>query len=141
MTQNTGQSYQLPDGLHLAQALDRAEAPDAPAADIARSMCLLLAATVRDILTDHDHDAAFDATDLELLFTLANGTVNASGSYWTGDGTCREFAGTEDTYDLNGWAHSLDETNRETWASLCEVLGENGHTVRYRLDLTRAAAL
>ncbi|WP_327413843.1 hypothetical protein [Streptomyces sp. NBC_01233] len=137
MTQNAGQSYQLPDGLHLAQALDRAEAPDAPAADIARSMCLLLAATVRDILTDHDHNA----TGLELLFSLANSTVNASGSYWTGDGTRREFAGTEDTYHLNGWAHSLDETNRDTWASLCEVLGENGHTVRYRLDLTRAAAL
>ncbi|WP_406050980.1 hypothetical protein OG280_26365 [Streptomyces virginiae] len=141
MTPNPGQSYQLPDGLHLAQALDRAEAPDAEAADIARSMCLLLAATVRDILTDHDHDAGFDATGLELLFTAANGTVNAPGSYWTGDGTHREFEGTEDTYHLDGWAHALDETNRDTWASLCEVLDDNGHTVRYRLDLTRAAGL
>lgn len=141
MVQNTGQSYQLPDGLRLAQALDRAEAPDAPAADVARSMCLGLAATVRDILTDHDHEAAFDATGLELVFTLANSSVNASGSYWTGDGTRREFAGTEDTYHLNEWAHSLDGTNRDTWAALCEVLGENSHTVRYRLDLTRAAAL
>ncbi|MET9318791.1 hypothetical protein ABZX75_01115 [Streptomyces sp. NPDC003038] len=141
MTHNPGQSYQLPDGLHLAQALDRAEAPGAQAADIARSMCLLLAATVRDILTDHDHDAAFDATGLELLFTLDNSTVKASGFYWTGDDTRLEFTGPEDTYHLDGWTSELDETNRETWSSLCEVLSDDGHTVRYRLDLTRAVSL
>ncbi|MEW1804203.1 hypothetical protein ACIGO7_07870 [Streptomyces virginiae] len=140
MTQNTGESYQLPDDRHLAQALDRAEAPDAKADDVARIMCLLLAAEVRDILTDHQYPAPFDATGLELLCT-ADGTVRASGAYWTGDGTRREFEEAGAEYHLGAWACELDNTNRDTWSPLCEPLGDNGHTARYRLDLIRAAAL
>ncbi|MEY2233135.1 hypothetical protein [Streptomyces sp. BF23-19] len=140
MTQNTGESYQLPDDRHLAQALDRAEAPDAQADDIARIMCLLLAATVRDILTDHEYPAAFDAVGLELHAT-ADGTVRTTGAYWVGDGTRREFEEPGAEYHLDAWACELDNANRDTWAPLCELLSDDSGTARYRLDLIRAAAL
>ncbi|THA38105.1 hypothetical protein [Streptomyces sp. A1547] len=140
MTQNTGESYQLPDDSHLAQVLDRAEAPNAKADDVARIMCLLLAAEVRDILTGHEYPAPFDATGLELLCT-AEGAVRTSGAYWTGDGTRREFEEAGAEYHLDAWACELDDTNRDTWSLLCELLSDDGATVRYRLDLTRAATL
>ncbi|MFI5545867.1 hypothetical protein ACIA6E_19085 [Streptomyces sp. NPDC051815] len=140
MTQTTGESYQLPDDRHLAQALDRAEAPDAQADDVARIMCLLLAATVRDILTGHEYPAAFDAVGLELVCT-ADGTVRTTGAYWVGDGTRREFEEPGSEYHLDAWACELDNANRDTWAALCELLSDDGGAARYRLDLIRAAAL
>ncbi|WP_328925550.1 hypothetical protein OG429_13430 [Streptomyces sp. NBC_00190] len=108
---------------------------------VARSICLLLAATVRDLLTDCDHDAAFDATGLELVLNRTTEVATATGFYWTSGGQYAEFTGTWDIFHLRNWSSGLTSHNRETWAQLCEVLGEDDEYARYRLDLTRAAAL
>ncbi|MFE4263427.1 hypothetical protein [Streptomyces sp. NPDC056883] len=138
--QITAQSYTLPAALALAEAGDRAEQYETDQAGAARAACLLLAATVRDLLTDCDHDAPFDATGLELRLNPGPGTVSATGYYWTADGERREFQGADDVYHLQGWAHFLTTDNQDTWEQLCAVQDGGTHTTWYRLDLIRASA-
>ncbi|WP_327258213.1 hypothetical protein [Streptomyces sp. NBC_01244] len=140
-TQHTAaQSYTLPAALALAEAGDRAEQYESDQAAAARAACLLLAATVRDLLTDCDHDAPFDATALELRLNPGPGTVSATGFYWTTEGERQEFQGAEDRYHLQGWAHYLTTDNQDTWEQLCTVTDGGTHATRYRLDLIRASA-
>ncbi|MFE3557284.1 hypothetical protein ACFXKW_20815 [Streptomyces sp. NPDC059193] len=140
MTDRTSQSYTLPDCIYLAEAAD-VDPTTADPAHVARAMCLLLAGTVRDLLTETDHDAPFDATGLELCLLHATGEVKATGFYWTAGGEYREFPGVEDTYHLNGWTCDLNDHNGEAWKPLCDLIGGDVNATRYRLDLTRAAAL
>ncbi|WP_331756618.1 hypothetical protein [Streptomyces sp. NBC_01568] len=134
------QSYTLPDSLTLAEAADRTEAHGAAPADVARAVCLLLAATVRDLLTGDDHDAKFDAVGLELLRNHVLGTMTATGYYWTADGGRRQFEEACASYELTGWSCDLTDENRDAWEALCTVLDGDDLSTRYRLDLPRAAA-
>lgn len=139
--QRRAQSYTLPDAQHLYDAERRAEElwslSESGTGDdeAARIMCLMLAAALRDILTDHDHVAAFDATGLELDFRHGAGT--ATGVYWTASGHTRRIADPVDVGDLDYRSWQLRFDNRGGWEPLCTPTGR--HNV-YRLDLPRAAA-
>ncbi|WP_327267161.1 hypothetical protein OG444_40230 (plasmid) [Streptomyces sp. NBC_01232] len=134
------QSYTLPDSLTLAEAADRADDCSTDSAAVARAVCLLLAATVRDLLTKGDHDAGFDATGLELLRHHVLGTMTATGYYWTADGGRHQFEEANASYDLTGWSCDLTDKNQDAWEPLCTALDGDDLGTRYRLDLPRAAA-
>ncbi|MFH8642723.1 hypothetical protein [Streptomyces goshikiensis] len=135
-----GQSYRVPDNEALRDALALADSCLVGREAAARTMCVLLAATIRDLFTDYEPEAPFDAVALELLLHIS-GRVSPSGWYWTADGTRRELPGAEDTYHLSEWSGELGKANRAGWLPLCTLIGGTMQFTRYRLDLARAAAL
>ncbi|GGU49500.1 hypothetical protein [Streptomyces violascens] len=112
---------------------------------LTRIACAHIAAAVRDILTDHhpDPDAPFDAAHLRLIL-LPLGTVEADGTYWTTTGEARRLSIPAAGYgagDVNGWAHQLNDYNRDIWMPLCQSDTAPDGTIAYRLDLAQAVAL
>jgi hypothetical protein len=120
----------------MESALGRAAQADA---DLARAACLIIAAAVRDLLTDHDHEAPFDAVELEL--TLHPGCVTTDGTYWTAAGEQRQIDDQHGLYETGEWTSYLTENNRVGWEPLCRRTGSDGQATVYRLDLIRAAEL
>jgi len=141
--------YQLPDPATLAAAVDRVFSDEEEGSPrLARVMCTVAAAAVRDILTGYDHDRPFDAAGLALDL-YPSGSVRAPGCYWTAAGEEKRLAAGWSqvdaqgaVFDLNEWVMQLSRENRAGWEPLCErVSTETDGTVRYRLDLARAAVL
>ena len=104
-----------------------------------RVMCHIIAAGVRDILTDNDPDpeAPFDAVLAELI-SYPSGFVQLSGAYWTAAGERGELD-PHALFELNEWAGYLDEANKHVWQPLCELISDQDGRAVYRLDLVRAA--
>ncbi|MFF5808241.1 hypothetical protein [Streptomyces sp. NPDC012746] len=133
------QSYTLPDAQALSSILDRHwYETSATPESIAATMCLLLASTVRDLLTGCDRTQPFDATGLELQLHT-RGWVEATGAYWTADGTRRRFHDIDALDALREAPSDLSPDNSGGWMPLCTLLGGTTEYTRYRLDLTRAA--
>ncbi|MFB6670654.1 hypothetical protein [Streptomyces parvus] len=109
---------------------------------LARVACAAIAASVRDILTDHHPDPAapFDAAYLRLNLYPSQ-RVGTDGTYWTGAGERRRL----DLLDLFGPLHlagALNENNLPGWEPLCVREEHARHDLTsYRLDLVQAAAL
>ncbi|MFF0395177.1 hypothetical protein ACFYSJ_05225 [Streptomyces sp. NPDC005248] len=149
MTTNAPQTpaYQLPDGQKIGTAADEALQDLSKAQErVGRVMALVTAAAVRDILTDNNHDAPFDATHAELI-EAPDGSLHATGRYWTADGTETSFTATlrrstgDEVFDMNEWVPYLDSDNERVWKPLVEEMpAKDGQRV-YRIDLTKAAAL
>ncbi|MFD0723779.1 hypothetical protein [Streptomyces globosus] len=133
------QSYTLPDDAYLAAAGSRADHLwwEIGDEELARLMCLFIAATVRDFLTHFEHDLPFDAVELELAYGDRGEVATATGAYWTAAGEQREFT-RQEASDINDWAHKLRGDNRGGWEPLCRLVSRR--PTRYRLDLVRAAA-
>ncbi|MFJ8166538.1 hypothetical protein ACIRBY_37240 [Streptomyces sp. NPDC096136] len=136
-------AYTVPDGAHLAAAAKRVydlQETGTAGPEMGRTVAVLLASVVRDVLTDCDHAAPFDAAALELTaYSGTAATVAATGTYWTAAGEPRELTA-DDRAELNHWAYRLDHPGaRSGWEPLCTVLSP-GAVTRYRLDLARAAA-
>ncbi|GHH54954.1 hypothetical protein [Streptomyces candidus] len=128
----------------LTLALDDAHERLQRAEDrLARIACAHIAAAVRDILTDHDPDAPFDAAHLRLIRQRGTAHVlSTDGTYWTTSGEQRRIEPSDLTDDgLLGWTNQLHEGNRPVWLPLCKHEGPIGEAVGYRLDLTQAAHL
>ncbi|MEU7156036.1 hypothetical protein AB0A98_06265 [Streptomyces chrestomyceticus] len=140
-----GPAYQIPASLlaaHkevevLAKALDR----------FGRAMAVTVAAAVRDILTGFDRAAPFDAAHLELVEST-DGSLWATGRYWTTVGEERTFATTPGVHDasksvdeLNEWAPYLDSSTSRVWGPLVSKLPVVEGRTAYRLDLVQAASL
>ncbi|MDH6189154.1 hypothetical protein M2168_002186 [Streptomyces sp. CZ24] len=150
MTNQTPQSpaYPLPDDQALGKAAHEAlNAHWAAAARLGRVMAVVTAAAVRDILTDHDHDAPFDATHAELV-EAADGSLHGTGRYWTADGTETSFTeaigqheAATGVHGMNEWAPYLGDTNRAVWSPLVEEMPDRDGQQVFRLDLAKAAAL
>ncbi|MER7688742.1 hypothetical protein [Streptomyces sp. NPDC097610] len=102
-------------------------------------MCHIIAAGVRDILTDSDPapEAPFDAVLVELV-QYPSGTVQLTGTYWTADLTPRQLD-MHAVHDLNEWAAHLNDDNGHVWKPLCELISDENDTAVYRFDLVRAA--
>ncbi|MFE5866909.1 hypothetical protein ACFQ77_41085 [Streptomyces virginiae] len=105
-----------------------------------RVACAIIAAAVGDILTEHHHDAAFDAHALRLTVNEYD-RVTTDGTYWTASGQERRITDVLDLYGLDEWVHHLDRDNRSVWEPLCRYERTEGRTEYYRLDLAQAAAL
>ncbi|GGZ23473.1 hypothetical protein GCM10010387_15820 [Streptomyces inusitatus] len=144
----TRPAYPLPDSGTLSVAAQTAlNASHQAAYRLGRVMAVVAAAAVRDILTGHDHEAAFDAAGVELTET-ADGSLQATGWYWTAAGEQHTFAEAigerEASWSVSGmneWTSYLDDSNRDVWHPLCtEALDRDGCPA-YRLDLAKAAAL
>lgn len=125
--------------IHAAQLLADATQREADTRT-GRVMCHIIAAGVRDILTDNDPDpqAPFDAVLAELVWYPSGGVVHLSGAYWTAAGT-RGDLDPHSVYELNEWAEYLGENNAHVWQPLCELISDDGDTAVYRFDLVRAA--
>ena len=127
----------------LNDALDDAHERIQRAEDrLARVACAHVAAAVRDVLTDHEPAAPFDATHLRLTGRLGTDVLSTDGTYWTATGEERRIPVGELFDGLLGWVNQLNYGNRHIWRPLCEtqaVAGDNG--VDYRLDLAQAAQL
>ncbi|MGW6462038.1 hypothetical protein ACWF94_39950 [Streptomyces sp. NPDC055078] len=131
-------TYHLPGPRELVNAIDTAQARLAAAdAHRARVACTVIAAAVRDILTDFDHDAEFDATGLALLVGEHRGAVIPRGTYWTASDEVRHIEDPHAQDGLSEWVSHLNGDNRAGWEPLCTVLSRG----YYRLDLARAAQL
>ncbi|MFC7791378.1 hypothetical protein [Streptomyces cinereoruber] len=145
MTTQPRQTYPVPDidgpahealeALRLAQ--DR----------IGRVMAAVTAVAVVDILTDHNRDAPFDAAHAELI-EATDGSLRATGRYWTASGEEKTFAETVGDYsaysavhDANEWVEYMGYDNEHVWKPLVERLENRGGQRIYRLDLRKAAAL
>ncbi|MFJ3274046.1 hypothetical protein [Streptomyces sp. NPDC086776] len=149
MPDNTPQTtaYQLPDSRTLSTAADEAmKAYHAAAERLGRVMAVVTAAAVRDILTGNEHGAPFDATHAELM-EAADGSLHATGRYWTADGTETSFTATLGTYtgdevfDMNEWVPYLNYDNERVWKPLATKLPERDEQAVYRIDLAKAAGL
>ncbi|MFD4320564.1 hypothetical protein [Streptomyces sp. NPDC058548] len=145
MTAQPRQTYPLPD---IGNAAHEALAALHKERDrVGRVMAVVTASAVVDILTDHDRAAPFDAAHAELI-EAEDGSLHATGRYWTADGQERTFAdsvGERDAnwgvYGMNEWTPYLDYDNDRVWKPLVDELPpRNGQKV-YRLDLAKAAAL
>ncbi|MFD3890872.1 hypothetical protein [Streptomyces microflavus] len=110
---------------------------------LARVMCAALAASVRDILTDHHPDPAapFDAAYLRLNLYPSSQRVGTDGTYWTGAGERRQLD-MLDLFDLIQLTRALNGDNLPGWEPLCVREERARHDLTsYRLDLAQAAAL
>jgi hypothetical protein len=144
----TSPAYSLPDSTAIGAAIDQAtDAAQKAAQRLGRVMAVVTAAAVRDILTRRDHDAPFDAAHAELV-EGADGSLFATGRYWTLSGRERTFtddlgefhAGTA-VHGMNEWAPYLDDSNRDVWYPLVEDLPDRDGRPAYRINLAAAAAL
>ncbi|MFJ7586983.1 hypothetical protein ACIQZO_06230 [Streptomyces sp. NPDC097617] len=141
-------AYPLPDGRAISMAAHEALAAHFQAgARLGRVMAVVTAAAVRDILTDHDHEAPFDAAHTELV-EAADGALYGTGRYWTADGTETSFTeavgeheAAMGVYGMNEWTPYLDHGNRDVWKPLVTELPARNGQPAYRLDLAKAAAL
>lgn len=138
-------SFSPPDSKVLAQALDSAldaaSGPDPCGHRIARVVCTVLAAAVRDALTDFDPDGAFDAVALELMLNRY-GDATTSGRFWRADGTESAITDPVWLFDVGEWTPYLTGASSSTWRELCSPLASPEASVsRCRLDLLRAARL
>ncbi|WP_326814019.1 hypothetical protein [Streptomyces sp. NBC_01763] len=150
MPDNTPQApaYQLPDSRALSTAAHEAmNAYHAAAERLGRVMAVVTAAAVRDIMTGNDSaDVPFDATHAELM-EAADGSLHATGRYWTADGTETSFTATLGTYagdeifDMNEWVPYLNHDNERVWKPLVTKLPERDGRAVYRIDLAKAAGL
>ncbi|MFE6186479.1 hypothetical protein ACFQ6U_18850 [Streptomyces sp. NPDC056465] len=143
-------SYSIPDG-----AVERAALHDAihnthqASQRLARGVIVVIAAAVRDILTNNHPGAPFDAVYAELR-EARDGSLWATGRYWTKNGEDRTFATTEGvedpdmaTYGMNEWVPYLDGSNYDTWGPFVTELPVDPSRLgrSYRFDLARAAVL
>lgn len=111
-------AYSLPDGQKISIAAHEALQDLFKAhGRVGRVMALVTAAAVRDILTDCDHDAPFDAVHAELI-EAADGSLHGTGRYWTADGTETSFTeaiGETDAgmgvFGMNEWTPYLGYEN------------------------------
>lgn len=141
-------AYLLPSARRIAAAVDESLAALSSAQNrIGRVMTVVTAAAVRDVLTGHNPDAPFDAGSAE--FTEgADGSLFATGRYWTAAGEERRLTDGMDALDgqfvigeMGEWTPYLDDSNRDVWRPLCEELPERDGRKFYRLDLLKAASL
>ncbi|MFD4315019.1 hypothetical protein [Streptomyces sp. NPDC058548] len=141
-------AYPLPEGNAIGAAAHEALDNHFKAvARLGRVMAVVTAAAVRDILTDHDHAAPFDAAHAELI-EAEDGSLHATGRYWTKDGTETSFneaigerAGEMGVFGMNEWTPYMGYENQAVWKPLVTALpSRHGQTV-YRFDLAKAAAL
>lgn len=142
------QSYQLPDDLTAAldAAREHGETEEGEASpQLARVICTVLAAAVRDILTDFDHALPFDAVGLALYVHDRSGMVSVpAGTYWTASGQVRHIEDATALYGLSEWTDYLSVGNfAGGWGPLCTAVnpGADPAATVYRLDLTAAAHL
>ncbi|MFF4292117.1 hypothetical protein ACFY0N_00505 [Streptomyces vinaceus] len=141
-------AYQLPTGRQISTAAhDSLAARDAAIDRLGRVMAVVTAAAVRDILTDCDHDAGFDAAHVELT-EGASGSLFPTGRYWTTSGQELTFASTpgverpeDGIYQMSEWTTYLDDSTRDVWWPLVEELADNKGRPAYRFDLAKAAGL
>ncbi|GAA2948426.1 hypothetical protein ACFPN0_15125 [Kitasatospora cinereorecta] len=150
MTNQAPQSpaYPLPDGQAISTAAHEAlNAHFAAVARLGRVMAVVTAAAVRDILTDNDHDAPFDAAHAELV-EAADGSLHGTGRYWTADGTETSFTeaigeheAAMGVFGMNEWTPYLGYENQDVWKPLVTKLPDRNGQPAYRLDLAKAAAL
>ncbi|KPI33294.1 hypothetical protein OV450_1382 [Actinobacteria bacterium OV450] len=144
----TRPAYPLPDGRAISTAAHEAlEVARKANERLGRAMAVTVAAAVRDILTDCDHEAPFDAAGLELVED-DGATLHATGRYWTADGEARDFAttpGVDDgqfgVFEMNEWVNYLGDSNWEVWRPLCTSEPDREGRSVWRLDLAKAAAL
>ncbi|MFB7424763.1 hypothetical protein ACFC0K_15970 [Streptomyces hydrogenans] len=143
--------YSVPAGLLERTAMHEAlTAAHAANQRLARGIAVVIAASVRDLLTAGHPEAPLDATHIELA-DEGNGSLYLTGTYWTGTGRQRTFHSTEGVENaeearaaLNEWAQCLDGRHSETWLPLVTArqLIDDGYVYcTYRLDLAKAAAL
>ncbi|MEU5900371.1 hypothetical protein [Streptomyces venezuelae] len=129
-------SYSVDDST-LALALDDAHERIQRAEDrLARVACAYIAEAVRDVLTDGDPDAPFDAARLRLVRQQGRTSLCTDGTYWTTSGEERRFDSTELMDSLAGLTDQLHDGNAPVWTPLCQQ-----DATGYRLDLTQAAQL
>lgn len=141
-------AYPLPDGDKISTAAHEAlDAHFAAVARLGRVMAVVTAAAVRDILTDSDHDAPFDAAHAELV-EAADGSLHATGRYWKTDGTEASFteaigeqAAGMGVFGMNEWTPYLGYENQDVWKPLVTELPARNGQPAYRFDLAKAAAL
>ncbi|MCX5326307.1 hypothetical protein [Streptomyces sp. NBC_00120] len=141
-------AYLLPDGHAISTAIDSVLAElNAVQQRVGRVMVVVTAAAVRDVLTGCDHDAPFDAAWAEVVEQL-DGTLFASGAYWTAAGERRTFVGdfgltdgSNAVFDMNEWTPYLDGTNRGVWEPISERLADRDGRRVFRIDLAKAAEL
>ncbi|NGO66779.1 hypothetical protein [Streptomyces boncukensis] len=140
-------SYPLPDGRDIGEAVDSAlKASHAADLRLGRVMAVVTAAAVRDVLTDCDHDAPFDAEWVEVTET-GDGSLFATGWYWSASGERTAFEDVigdpaNKVFDINEWTPHLDETNREVWQPISERLPDDSDgRAMWRINLAAAAAL
>ncbi|WP_371799020.1 hypothetical protein OG963_14385 [Streptomyces sp. NBC_01707] len=141
-------AYELSDSGALSAAAQAAlDAYHAAAERLGRVMAVVTAVAVRDILTGNDSaDVPFDATHAELV-EAADGSLCATGRYWTADGTETSFTATLGTYagdeifDMNEWVPYLNYVNERVWKPLVTKLPERDGQAVYRIDLAKAVGL
>ncbi|GGX36397.1 hypothetical protein [Streptomyces chryseus] len=134
-------AYTLPDPATLVEEIELAELfLQAAANNRARVRCVVIAAGVRDLLTDHQHDRGFDAVALELIHAPRSPVI-APGTYWTAAGERREIADDSGLWELHEHISELDAANAEGWQPLCTRIGISEDGTHYRLDLIKAAKL
>ncbi|MFE0765386.1 hypothetical protein [Streptomyces smyrnaeus] len=141
-------AYELPDSSALSAAAHAAvNELHAAQERIGRVMAVVTAAAVRDILTGCDPDAPFDAAWVEVTET-ADGTLFASGAYWTTAGERRTFVGDlgeaeggNGVFDMNEWTPYLDRTTEDVWKAVSERLEDRDGKRVFRIDLAKAAVL
>ncbi|MEV4042848.1 hypothetical protein [Streptomyces sp. NPDC049744] len=131
------------DPSNLTQAVDEArDRVHRAEARMARVACALIAASVRDILTDYDPDptAPFDAVTFRLTVNQHQRVIT-DGTYWTASGEERRITDHLDLFGLAEWTTELDYYNRAVWEPLCQYEGKEPGARHYRLDLAQAAVL
>ncbi|MEV8590917.1 hypothetical protein AB0424_28655 [Streptomyces sp. NPDC051180] len=114
---------------------------------VGRVMAVVTAMAVVDILTDHDDAAPFDAAHAELI-EAEDGSLHATGRYWTAAGEERTFTdavgedrGHWGVFGMNEWTPNLGYENEGVWKPLVDPLApRNGQKV-YRIDLAKAVTL
>lgn len=143
----TGPAYQLPDGHELGTAAHEALQNHFNAVErLGRVMAVVTAAAVRDILTDGDPDAPFDATHAELA-EGEDGCLYATGRYWKADGTQTSFTATlgasaaDGVFEMNEWVPYLMDENRKVWCALVEEMPDQDGNPAFRIDLAKAGSL
>ncbi|MFI0827257.1 hypothetical protein ACH4Q7_22690 [Streptomyces roseolus] len=145
MAAQPAQTYALPD--FDREAVEALAALRAAQERAARAMAVVTAAAVVDILNDGDREAPFDAAHLEVI-EAADGSLHASGTYWTAAGEEKAFAEKVgdhaahwSVHEMNEWVEYLDYGNQHVWKSLVQEAGTLGGRKVFRFDLAKAAAL
>ncbi|MFE0546535.1 hypothetical protein [Streptomyces sp. NPDC058891] len=137
-------AYELPDSGALgAAALESLKAVEKANDRLGRVMAVVTAAAMRDILTDFDHSAPFDAARVQLV-EGEDGSLFPTGRYWTAAGEERMFAdadGLGAIHDMSEWTRYLSDENRDVWLPLCDELPDLDRRPTFALDLVKAAAL
>lgn len=137
----TPNAYAHPDLAAMHQAVEDADRTLATAADYrARVQCTVIAAAVRDVLTDGDTHAPCDAASI--AFWVGNdGTRMPHPVYWTTADEQRSFPVNDDFRELCALVGGLNSANRAGWEPLCTTTDDHGAVSWYRLDLVQAAQL